>query len=727
MPDRPAESLRLTPLEARLTPAAYTVDAAFAPPAPDASAVYVQPDGQVVVASRTDIGPQINTVTLTRFSATGAPDATFGPGGSYKLPLAVADYRPVEIEPRAGGYAVLLASQNAVSVAAVPASGAAGATGASAFSVTTIPTPFRVQDADLAVLPDGGARVAVRAADSPVIETDVIAPSGQLDALAQRRFTPSLGGFSAVAGQPDRVRDVKIAPDGSVYVAVAAAGGQSGGVAKLRPDGTPDPSFDGDGVQSVAPATLANVSAEQLAVAPDGTVWVYGTSDDSLTPARGQTGVFTRLTPAGAFDPGFGTNGTATWAADGTDRVANDLLPRPQGDAILTGGRGTGPQATPLIARVSERGRSVEALTGPLDAQPGAVTAAALAPDGKSLVVARPAGLNRLLLPEFAPDPALPLAASPGARTPQSVAVFGPNAATAVVLAGQPDGKYSLDTGAAVPTGFNRGSGARVARADLDGDGKPDTIFASGPGAAEIEIVLATGQALSLFSPYEAAYKGGLFVVARDLDGDNKADLVVSPDQGGGAVVVVYSGAKLAAGQVGEAAQVARYYGVADRDFRGGAKVALGDISGDGRPDLVVAAGDGGGAARHRVGEPERARGRAENARRLLRVRPEFADRRQRRGRQLHRAGANRRRRGRRRRAARPHPGRQQRQRAARGGELLRVRPEPAPGRATRRDRRQRRRRGRVGHNERAETAGQITGIPARATRERDAEADARY
>ena len=60
-------------------------------------------------------------------------------------------------------------------------------------------------------------------------------------------------------------------------------------------------------------------------------------------------------------------------------------------------------------------------------------------------------------------------------------------------------------------------------------------------------------------------------------------------------MVVVYSGAKLAAGQVGEAAQVARYYGVADRDFRGGAKVALGDISGDGRPDLVVAAGDGGG------------------------------------------------------------------------------------------------------------------------------------
>ena len=42
------------------------------------------------------------------------------------------------------------------------------------------------------------------------------------------------------------------------------------------------------------------------------------------------------------------------------------------------------------------------------------------------------------------------------------------------------------------------------------------------------------------FSPFESTFTGGLFVAAGDLSKDGKADVVVSPDQGGGPRVEVY-------------------------------------------------------------------------------------------------------------------------------------------------------------------------------------------
>jgi hypothetical protein len=58
--------------------------------------------------------------------------------------------------------------------------------------------------------------------------------------------------------------------------------------------------------------------------------------------------------------------------------------------------------------------------------------------------------------------------------------------------------------------------------------------------------------------------------------------------------VAVYSGGGLAGGRNADA-QLARFLGIADENFRGGARAALGDVTGDGVPDLVVAAGFLGG------------------------------------------------------------------------------------------------------------------------------------
>src|SRR5205807_9454614 len=61
----------------------------------------------------------------------------------------------------------------------------------------------------------------------------------------------------------------------------------------------------------------------------------------------------------------------------------------------------------------------------------------------------------------------------------------------------------------------------------------------------------------------------------------------VTPDQGGGGRVRVYSGRTLET--------LADFFGIEDPNFRGGARPAVGDVNGDGVPDLIVAAGFGGG------------------------------------------------------------------------------------------------------------------------------------
>ena len=135
--------------------------------------------------------------------------------------------------------------------------------------------------------------------------------------------------------------------------------------------------------------------------------------------------------------------------------------------------------------------------------------------------------------------------------------------------------------------------GVRVAEGDFTGDSVPDLVVGTGVGGNRVRVYDGVTQNL-LFdvAPFEATFTGGVWVSAGDLTGDGVADLVVSPDVGGGPVVVVYDGAKLAAGAD---AQVARFLGIEDASFRGGVRTAVGDINADGTADLIVTAGFGGG------------------------------------------------------------------------------------------------------------------------------------
>ncbi|MDB5309627.1 MAG: Ribose transport system, periplasmic ribose-binding protein RbsB, partial [Gemmataceae bacterium] len=135
----------------------------------------------------------------------------------------------------------------------------------------------------------------------------------------------------------------------------------------------------------------------------------------------------------------------------------------------------------------------------------------------------------------------------------------------------------------------------RTASADVNGDGTPDTILVTGPGVP-IQFAVVSGKdnttlLIAPTSPFAGSegFTGGGFVAAGDIERTGRADVVVTPDQGGGPRVTIF--ALTPTGLVTRA----NFFGIDDPTFRGGARVAVGDVNGDGTPDVAVAAGFLGG------------------------------------------------------------------------------------------------------------------------------------
>ncbi len=128
--------------------------------------------------------------------------------------------------------------------------------------------------------------------------------------------------------------------------------------------------------------------------------------------------------------------------------------------------------------------------------------------------------------------------------------------------------------------------GIRTAAADFNND----LIVGTGPGSATYVKIIDGATQKELFSvdPFEASFTGGVYVAAGDVNGDGIPDLAITPDEGGGPRVDVYSGAASFPKIIG-------FFGIDDLNFRGGARAAIADMTGDGVADLIVVAGFGGG------------------------------------------------------------------------------------------------------------------------------------
>ncbi|MBU1167907.1 L,D-transpeptidase family protein [Patescibacteria group bacterium] len=131
--------------------------------------------------------------------------------------------------------------------------------------------------------------------------------------------------------------------------------------------------------------------------------------------------------------------------------------------------------------------------------------------------------------------------------------------------------------------------GVNVAAGDINGDGEDEIITGAGLGGGpQVRIFDGAGQFEGQsFMAFHPDFRGGIKVAAGDVDADGRDEVIVSQASDGEPWVKVYDC---------ENACVAKSSFLAyDKSFKGGVSIASGDTDGNGKAEIIVGAGESGG------------------------------------------------------------------------------------------------------------------------------------
>jgi uncharacterized delta-60 repeat protein len=301
-----------------------------------AAAVLAQPDGKIVVAGRTG-----NTVTdnfvVTRLDPDGSLDSSFSGDGAASADFGAADW-VTSAALQADGKIVVAgvtepagASSN-VAVARFNANGTLD----SSFDgdgMTTLDYLGGADAAEAVVLqPDGKIVLAGYGSSSQCFTLARLNPDGSPDPAFQGDDMIDTGSFCVAFGPGfDTARAAAIQPDGKIVIAGANIDGanENFAVTRIEPaTGLPDRTFDGDGIRTIDFG--GGDSAQSVLVQPNGKILLagHGTGPGDF--------VVTRLDADGSTDQSFGGNGTANVDFGGSDRGYGAAL-QANGKIVLAG------------------------------------------------------------------------------------------------------------------------------------------------------------------------------------------------------------------------------------------------------------------------------------------------------------------------------------------------------------------------------------------------------
>ena len=141
----------------------------------------------------------------------------------------------------------------------------------------------------------------------------------------------------------------------------------------------------------------------------------------------------------------------------------------------------------------------------------------------------------------------------------------------------------------AYPQNFT--GGVRVAIGDVNGGGVAEIITAPGPGMRPNVRIFEQHprrgvRQVGSFLAYRANFHGGVYVAAGDINGDGRDEIITGAGAGGRPVVRIIDGTSNT---------ILLSFMAYDPSFRGGVRVATGDVNGDGRAEIITGAGPGGG------------------------------------------------------------------------------------------------------------------------------------
>jgi uncharacterized delta-60 repeat protein len=291
--------------------------------------LYVFPDGRTLT-----VGSNGADVTLSRYTATGQVDATFGVGGHLTLDPTGGAATVTGLAGGPGGRVVVVGMTTPTGggpatwfALAVNEDGQYDSTFGTGGVVVDPVAPTAVVTS-VAVGTDGRIVVA-GSLDQGTSAGGVNFFAARLMATGAVDATFNGVGWAALAvgsgTQSDVANAVAVGPDGSVILAGVAPdqyGNDKDGLAKLTGAGVPDTTFGTNGIINAGfSSSYAWVSlARAVVIQPDGRIVIVGTAAQSMGNLSSfPTYVAARYTAAGQLDPTFGSGGfTNDYYAYGT-------------------------------------------------------------------------------------------------------------------------------------------------------------------------------------------------------------------------------------------------------------------------------------------------------------------------------------------------------------------------------------------------------------------------